>query len=188
VSLSGFQADTYGARVHSNTIILVVDLRAIDDDVAARANVKTICVVTLLVLVALRGINGHVRNGETIAAVDTDDLNRRVLDGNAGNGRVGELVCGEEFGLSLSAVPTFTVPPTSAVTVEDRSLSTLNSDSVSTDVKKRSKDWCTKSVHASQQFLLGDHLPFPFFVAPGCGALEDDSSVVSQTGEVQSSA
>jgi hypothetical protein len=97
-------------------------------------------------------------------------------------------VRGEELGLSLSAVPTFTVPPTSAVTVKDGALSTLNRDSVSTDVKKGPKDWCTKSVHASYQFLLGDRLPFPFFVAPSCGALEDDSSVISQTREVQSSA
>jgi hypothetical protein len=45
-----FYANTYGTRVDGYTIILVVNLSAIDDDVAAGTNVKTICVVALLIL------------------------------------------------------------------------------------------------------------------------------------------
>ena len=105
--------------------------------------------MTLLVLVAFRGIDGHVGNGETVTSVDTDYLNGRVLDGNASDGGVGELVCGEELGLRLSAVSTLTVPPTSAVTIEDGSLGTLDSDFGSTNVKERSESWFMKSVRVS---------------------------------------
>ena len=93
MSSSQSLGDTYGTRVHGNAIILVVDLCTVDDDVAARANVETIRVVTLLVLVAFRGIDGHVGNGEAVTSVDTDYLNGRVLDGNTSDGGVGELVC-----------------------------------------------------------------------------------------------
>jgi hypothetical protein len=182
------QVNTYGTGVHGNTIILVVDLCAINDDIAAGANIKTISVVTLLVLVTFRSIDGHIRNGETVTSVDTDNLDGRVLDSNAGDGGFGELVCGEELGLCLSAVSTLTVPPTSAVTVENGPLSTLDSDSGSTNVKKRPENWFTKSVHVSNKFVLENNAPFPLLVAPSCGTLEDDSGIVSQTGEVQSSA
>lgn len=123
--------------------------------------------MALLVLVAVGRINSHVCNGKTIAAVDTNDLDGRVLDGNAGDGGVGQFVSGEELGLGLSTISTLTVPPTSTITVENRSLGALDSDLLSLDVKKGT---------------------LPFRVAPGGGTLEDDSSTVSQTREVQSCA
>ncbi len=46
--------------------------------------------MALFVFVTLRGIDGHVGNGKTITPIDTDDLDGRVLDGNAGDGGVGE--------------------------------------------------------------------------------------------------
>ncbi len=74
---------------------------------------------------------------------------------------------GEELGLDLSAVTALTIPPTSSVTIENRSRSALDSDFVSTNVNKGA---------------------LPLLVAPSRGTLEDDSGTVSQAGEIQRSA
>jgi len=43
------------------------------------------------------GVNGHVGNGQSIAAGNADSLNRSVLDGDASDGRTCQAVEGEKL-------------------------------------------------------------------------------------------
>ena len=72
---------TYGSRVDSNTVILVVDNRAVNDNVRASTNVKAISVVRHLVrrqAVSALVVDSHLIDLETIAAIDADSLHGRV--------------------------------------------------------------------------------------------------------------
>lgn len=72
--------------VDGDTVVLVVDLRPINDNVGAGSNVKTIGVVAAL---SVTGgiVNDHVGDGQAIASVDADCLDRRVQDVQIGDGR-----------------------------------------------------------------------------------------------------
>lgn len=141
-----------GTRVDSNAVILVVHLGALNHDVVARANIKAISVVAA---VAVTGgvVNGHIGDSESIAAVDADSLDGRVLDVQVRDARVGQRVRGEELGLRLAAVAALRVPPAGSVGVQLRTGGSLDGDAVALDLEEGA---------------------FPFLVAPGGGALEDD--------------
>jgi hypothetical protein len=68
---------TYGSRVDGNTVILVVDNSAVDNNVRASTNVKAISVVRHLVrrqAVSALVVNGHLIDLKAIAAVDANSL------------------------------------------------------------------------------------------------------------------
>lgn len=89
------------ARVDSHTVILVVHIRARDDDVGTITNVEAVGVHTEGITCFV--VDGHVSDGETISAVDGDGLDGRVVDVQIRNGRVREVVGVEEFGLGHTA-------------------------------------------------------------------------------------
>jgi hypothetical protein len=88
---------TYSSGVDSDAVILVVDLSTRDDHVIATSNIEAIGVVTKTASVAGRVVNGHVGDGQSIAASNADSLNRSVLDRNASDGRVCQAVEREEL-------------------------------------------------------------------------------------------
>lgn len=143
-----------GTRVDSNAVILVVHLRTLDLDIVARANVEAISVVAAP---AVTGgvVNGHIGDGQAIAAVDADGLHGCVFDVQVRDARVGQRVRGEELGLRLAAVAALRVPPAGSVGVQLCTGGSLDGDALALDLEERA---------------------FPFLVAPGGGALEDDLS------------
>lgn len=108
------------ARVDGQAIILVLDGRVRDGDVGGLADIKTVGVVTTVV-VAVRIIDGHILNDE-IVRLDTDGLHGGVFDGQAGDGRVIEGVGIEELGLGFAAIGSLAVPPARAITVNHSSV------------------------------------------------------------------
>lgn len=143
-----------GTRVDSNAVVLVVHLGTLDDDIVARPDIKTVSVVAAF---AVTGgvVDGHIGDGESIAAVDADSLDRRVLDVQVRDAGVGQGVRGEELGFRLAAVAALRVPPAGSVGVQLCAGGSLDGDAVALDLEQRA---------------------FPFLVAPGGGALEDDLS------------
>lgn len=154
-----------GARVDGNTVVLVVDLGAVDVDLVGGANVETIGVVASLGI-AGRGVDGHLVDGQAVTAVDGDHLNRRVDNLDVVDVRVKHLVGGEELGLRFATVGALGVPVLLAEAVQRRAGGTLDGDA---------------STGNGQQGSL------PLLVAEGGLSLEDDLGVVLQAGEVQGS-
>lgn len=83
--LHPIRAETYRARVDSNAVILVVHLGSADHDIRARADVKTIGIVSASTITSAV-VNRHASNRQTLDTVDADGLNGRVLDIQVGDG------------------------------------------------------------------------------------------------------
>lgn len=73
------------------------NLGAVDDNVVAGSNVEAIGVVAKAASVTSGRVNGHVSDGQSIAAGNADSLNRSVLDGDASDGRACQAVKREEL-------------------------------------------------------------------------------------------
>jgi hypothetical protein len=73
------------------------NLGAVDDDVVTGSNVEAIGVVAKAASVTSGGVNGHVGNGQSVAAGNADSLNRGVLDGDACDGRTCQAMEREEL-------------------------------------------------------------------------------------------
>lgn len=152
-----------GARVDGDTVVLVVDLGAVDVNVVGLTNVEAIGVVTSRGVTS-RVVNGHLVDGEAVAAVDGDNLNGGVLNADVVDVRVVHLVSSEELGLGLATVGALGVPVFLTQAVQRRAGGTLDSDASTGDGEKRS---------------------LPLLVAEGGLSLEDDLGVVLDLGEVQ---
>ena len=77
----------YRSRIDRNTIILVVNIGACDDNVGARANVEAVRVLTAS-SIAGRIVDSHAGDGQAVAAVNAHGLERCVLDVQVGDGGV----------------------------------------------------------------------------------------------------
>lgn len=88
---------TCSSGVDGNAVVLVVHLCAINDDVGAGADIEAVGVVAKTVSVTSRVVNGHVGDGESIAASNRDGLNRGVFDADISDGRVAQTVQGKEL-------------------------------------------------------------------------------------------
>ena len=141
---------TYLTRVDGQAIILVVDGGTVDGDVGTLTNVKGIGVVAL----ARTGgvVNGHVSDGQVVSQ-NAEALDRGVVDLQAGDAGLVELVSLEELGLGLATVATLAVPPASTVAVDLGTGGLLDGD--------------VGTGH-------GDQGTLPFLVAEGGFTLEDD--------------
>lgn len=105
---------TYSARINCNTIVLIVNIGTGYDNVRAAADVESVSVVTTLAIASLV-VDGHSRNGEPITAVDTNSLNRSVLNLESGDCGCGKIMGVEKLGLGLATIPAFAVPPASSL-------------------------------------------------------------------------
>lgn len=110
----------YLARVDSQAVVLVLDVGVADGDVGTLANVEGIGVVAAL------GITVGVVDGDVVedqvVGLYAESLHGCVLDVQAGDGRVLQLVGVEELGLVLAAVGSLGVPPSGSVTVDEMTL------------------------------------------------------------------
>jgi hypothetical protein len=75
--------ETYGARVNSQAVILVLHSCATDCDAVALADIKSIGVVAAIV-VAVRVVNVDVAEDDVVG-LDAESLDGGVLDVQAGN-------------------------------------------------------------------------------------------------------
>lgn len=76
---------TYGSRVDSNTVVLIVNFRTVDYNIVAGANIKAIGIVAKAAGISSGVVNGHAGNGQSITASNTDSLMRSVQDREASN-------------------------------------------------------------------------------------------------------
>ena len=148
---------THLARVHRHAVILVVHVRARDGNVRAGPNVEAVGVGGPRII-AIRVIDGDVLQGEIRRVVDAEHLHRRVLDVDAADRGVDQIVGVEELGLRLAAIAALVVPPATAVAVEIGAIRSRDGDVSPGD---------------------GDERSIPFLVAKGGFAFEDDLSMMS---------
>jgi len=143
---------SYRSGVYSDTVVLIVHIRSTDMHVAAVTNVESIRIVPSLA-VSSGVVYGHIRNGQTITPTDADRMDRRILDMQVCNGRVGEAVRREELGLRLPSVTALAVPPPRTLWIQNRPRRALNGNPTALNGKER---------------------PNPFLVTPCSFALKDD--------------
>lgn len=91
------QRKAYGSGVDSDTIILVINLGPVDDDVRTGADVESIRVVAKAASITGRAVNGHAGNGKSSAASNAHSLDRSVLDVKTRHRRVCKTVKGEKL-------------------------------------------------------------------------------------------
>jgi hypothetical protein len=139
-------------RVNSDTIILIINLRPGNNNIITLANIKPIGIMPAFVITG-GVINRHIGDGQPIASVDANSLHGRVLNVQIRNRRVGQVVRVEELGFRFPAVAPLGIPPARPVRVELCAGGALDGDAVAFDLEERAG---------------------PFFVAPGCGAFEND--------------
>ena len=87
----------YGSGVDSDTIILVVNLSSVDDDIRTGADVKSISVVAKVTSITGRAVNSHAGNGKPSAANDAHSLDRSVFYIKVRDRRVCKTVKGEKL-------------------------------------------------------------------------------------------
>ena len=87
----------YGSGVDSDTIILVVNLSSVDDDIRTGADVKSISVVAKAASITGRAVNSHAGDGKSSAASDAHSLDRSVFDVKVRYRRVCKTVKGEKL-------------------------------------------------------------------------------------------
>jgi hypothetical protein len=91
------QRKAYGSGVDSDTIILVINLGPVDDDIRTGANVKSISVVAKAASITSRAVDSHASNGKSSAASNAHSLDRSVLDVEIRHRRVCKTVKGEKL-------------------------------------------------------------------------------------------
>ena len=143
--------DTHLARVHGQTVILVLHNGVADGNPAAVTDIKSIGVVATIVI-AIGVVDGDMVQHQVVS-LDTEGLHGGVLDIEAGDARVIQAVRVEELGLGLAAVGALGIPPPRSITVDNVSGFTGHLDVL--------------SGHPDQRAL-------PFLVSEGGLALEDD--------------
>lgn len=104
-------------RINSQTIILISHIRPTNRNPRAITHIERVCIRGAR-RISSRIVDGNIRERQTCAAIDGEDLNRRVLDVNARDGRGLEIVRVEELGLGFAAIGTLAVPPAGTVAVE----------------------------------------------------------------------
>lgn len=139
------------ARIDGHAVILVVHICARDDDVGTITNVKSIGIHTEGVTGFV--VDGHIRDGETVGAVNGDGLDGRVVNVQIRNGRVGQVVRIKELGLGHSARATLAIPIFLTIAVENGARGAFDGDARALNLKKG---------------------PIPFGICPGGLALEND--------------
>lgn len=145
---------TYGSRVDSDAVILIVTVRTGDNNIRRTPNVEAVGVLALAV--SGRVVDGHAGDGEPVRAVDADGLDGRVLDVQVGDTRgSGEVMRVEELRLRHAAGAALAVPVLGTAAVEDSTRCTLDGDGLALNLQEGTG---------------------PFFVAPGRRTFEDDLS------------
>ena len=81
------QVIAYRSRIDRNTVVLIIDISAGNNDIRARANIEAVRVLTTGGI-ASRIIDSHTSNSQAVAAIDTHGLERCVLDVQVSDGRV----------------------------------------------------------------------------------------------------
>lgn len=76
---------TYRPRVDSNAVILVIHFGSADDNIRARANVKSVGVVSATTVTSTV-VNCHSSDGKSIDTIHADSLDRCVPDVQVGDG------------------------------------------------------------------------------------------------------
>lgn len=97
---------------------MVVYICTSDSDTGAVSNIETISIVTETTSITSRCIDGDIVDCQPISVVNTENLDRWVENVDVLNSRRDQVVCGEEFGLRLSSVGTFSIPVGSSFTIE----------------------------------------------------------------------
>lgn len=141
-----------------------MDVGTIDGDTGGRTDIESISVVALVVAVSGRVVDGNAGEGKLLRVVDGEYLDRRVLNLDVLDLGVGHAVGVEELRLGLTAVSTLAVPPSAAITIDDRSRGTNDGDVVTRD---------------------GDERTLPLLVAESGSTLEGNSGARSEVSQVK---
>ena len=148
----------YLSGVDGNAVILVVDFGPRDGDIGAFPNVEAIGIGRKVIRIPVGVVHRDVRHGEIGGSINTEDLNRGILDVDTLDGGRGQVMGIEELGLRLAAIAALVVPPATAVAVEIGAIRSRDGDVSPGD---------------------GDERSIPFLVAKGGFAFEDDLSMMS---------
>jgi hypothetical protein len=81
------QVTAYRSRIDRNTVVLIIDISAGNNNVRARANIEAVRVLTTGGI-ASRIIDSHTSNSQAVAAINAHGLERCVLDVQVGDGGV----------------------------------------------------------------------------------------------------
>jgi hypothetical protein len=154
-----------GARVDGEAVVLVLDVGVGDGDAVRVANVESIGVVSTL-SVTITVVHGDVVNSQSAARVDAEGLDRGVLDVQAIERGLLQVVGREELGLGDATVSTNTIPPPLAIAVDDVTTGAVDSDLVTSDTDQRA---------------------LPLLVTKSGLALEGDGGTVLKLGQVEGS-
>ena len=150
------------ARVDGDAVVLVLDSGTGDVHAVALADVECVGVVAAVVITA-RVVDGEVLEMQVVG-LHADGLDRCVLDVEAGDLRVLQLMGVHELGLLLAAIGALAVPPSRALTVNHGVFGGSDGDVGS---------------------LKTDQRTLPFLVAEGGGAFEGDLGAVLDVGQVK---
>ena len=153
-----------GARVNGQAVILVLDVGVGDGDASGAADVESVSVVATVGDITSSVVDGDVVQNQVGGTVDGETLDRGVLDVQVGDGGLLQGVGVEELGLCLAAVGTLSVPPLSAVAVDNVAGGTLDGDLGTGDRDERT---------------------LPLLVAEASGTLEGNSGSVLELGKVK---
>jgi hypothetical protein len=116
-SILGTGRVAYRSRVYGHAVVLIIDVRSGDNNVAAISNVEAIRVKSALGVTS-GVVNGHISDSQTARAVDTYRLNGRVLDVEIGDCRIDKAMSIEELGLGLASIAPLTIPPEGTIAVQ----------------------------------------------------------------------
>lgn len=142
---------THRAGVNGQAVVLVLDNSVTDGHAVTLADIKGIRVVAAIVI-TVRVVDVDTIQDDVVG-LDAKGLHGRVLDIEAGNGRVVQVVGIEELGLGLTPVGTLAIPPARTAAVDGVVGCSADDNVRSSDTDKRA---------------------FPLLVSKGGFAVEDD--------------
>ena len=118
----------YLSGVDGNAVILVVDFGPRDGDIGAFPNVEAIGIGRKVIRIPVGVVHRDVRHGEIGGSINTEDLNRGILDVDTLDRGRGQVMGIEELGLRLAAIAALSIPPSAAVAIQDRTTLAFDGD------------------------------------------------------------
>lgn len=150
--------DDAGSGVDGQAVVLILDVCVGDGNVGGGSNIEGISVVSEVISVTGRVVNGDAVESETASRVDGEGLDWGIQDVKTRDGGASlQGVSIEELGLGDSAVRALSVPPLGSISIELVSGSSGNSYVLARDGEERTG---------------------PLLVFPGSGSLKNDLGIL----------
>ena len=127
----------YLSGVDGNAVILVVDFGPRDGDIGAFPNVEAIGIGRKVIRIPVGVVHRDVRHGEIGGSINTEDLNRGILDVDTLDRGRGQVMGIEELGLCFTTIATLSIPPAGTLAIDEVTGSSRNLDVGSRDGDQR---------------------------------------------------